>query len=73
LEDDPVQIPLDMLEPDTLRNVIETFITREGTDYGTREYSLDEKVAQVMRQLVKGEAHLVYDEESESCNIVSAP
>ena len=67
-----MQIPLDMLEPETLRSVIENFITREGTDYGDLEYTLDEKVAQVMRQLVKGEAHLVYDEESESCNIISA-
>ena len=57
------------LEPDTLRRIIEEYITREGTDYGHQEFSIDSKVAQVKKQLEKGEAHLVYDEQSESCTI----
>ena len=38
----------DDLEPDTLRAVIESFVLREGTDYGEHETSLEAKVAQVL-------------------------
>jgi len=63
-------IPHTMLEAPTLRNLIESFVTREGTDYGEREYSLDAKIDQVLRLLQSGEAQVVYDEESESCSVI---
>ena len=44
-------IPHRMLSPDTLRGVIEAFVTREGTDYGVQEVPLDIKVYQVQQQL----------------------
>ena len=50
----PVEVPADALSPEALRGVIEHFVLREGTDYGEREYSLEQKVADVLRQL-KGE------------------
>jgi uncharacterized protein YheU (UPF0270 family) len=65
-----MQIPIEMLQPETLRNVIEDFITREGTDYGTQEVSLETKIEQVMGQLKSGKAILVFDKVSETCNIV---
>jgi uncharacterized protein YheU (UPF0270 family) len=51
---------------------VESFVLREGTDYGERELSLAEKVARVMTQLKKGEANIVFDPESESISIVQA-
>ncbi|MBM4251512.1 MAG: YheU family protein [Deltaproteobacteria bacterium] len=68
-----MQIPIDLLEQDTLRNVIENFITREGTDYGDHEVSLEAKINQVMRQLRSGTVILVFDAETESVNIVPKP
>lgn len=65
-----MQIPIDLLEQETLRNVIENFITREGTDYGDHEVSLESKINQVMRQLRSGTAILVFDAETESVNII---
>ena len=59
-----------MLSPETLRNLVESFVAREGTDYGEHEVSLDAKVRQVLRQLERGEAVIVFDEASESCNII---
>lgn len=53
------------------RGLIEEFITREGTEYGHAEFSMDEKVAQVERQLDAGEAKVVYDTVEERVNIVS--
>jgi len=67
----PVIIPHTELSPDALRGVIESFVLREGTEYGDREFSLGEKVAHVMRQLERGEARIVYDLVSESIDIVS--
>jgi uncharacterized protein YheU (UPF0270 family) len=37
-------IPHHMLSPEALRGVIEACITREGTDYGAQEVSLNTKV-----------------------------
>ena len=58
------------LEPDTLRAVIESFVLREGTDYGLHETALDTKVAQVLLQLRRGEAQITFDPATESVNIV---
>ena len=67
-----VEVPPGELEPETLRRVVEEFVTRPGTDYGLRERSLDEKVADVMRQLERGEARIVFDPEAGSVNIAPA-
>ncbi len=60
------------LAPDTLRAVIESFVLREGTDYGLHETSLDDKVAQVLGQLQRREAYVVFDPSSASVGIVVA-
>ena len=57
------------LETEILRAVIVEFVTREGTDYGDRVFSLDEKIAAVQLQLEDGSARIVYDTESETCNV----
>ena len=64
-----MQIPLDALSPSALRGLIEEVITREGTDYGERELSLEVKAAQLLQQLRTGTAVIVYDAESETCTI----
>lgn len=64
-----LRIPYDSLSADLLHSVIESFVLREGTDYGAREISLEAKVEQIRRQLEKGDAHLMFDAESESITI----
>lgn len=49
-------IPRQDLDPETLDNLIESFVLREGTDYGEYERSLADKVADVKQQLKRGEA-----------------
>ena len=66
----PIRVSPDDLEPDTLRAVIESFVLREGTDYGLHEVSLEAKVAQVLMQLRRGEAHITFDPASNSVNVV---
>jgi len=70
---EPVAIPHTELPADTLKNVIEAFVLREGTDYGATEYSLEQKVAHVMQQLQRREAQIVFDPNTESVSIVVNP
>lgn len=63
-------IPWKELDPDTLNNLIEAFVLREGTDYGEQERSLEQKVDDVRRQLASGEVVLVWSELHESINIM---
>ncbi len=67
---DPVVIPYAELSPDALRSVVESFVLREGTDYGEKDFSLEQKVAHVMRQLERREAQIVFDPNSEGVDIV---
>ena len=67
---DVVRVPHTELSSDLLRAVIESFVLREGTDYGEREFTLEEKVARVVRQLERGEAQIIFDPETESVDVV---
>lgn len=67
--EEPVLVPADALDPDTLTRVIEAFVLREGTDYGRTEYSLEQKVAHVRRQLDAGDAAIVFDPRTETVDI----
>ena len=64
-------IPWQDIESETLNNLIEHFVLREGTDYGQEEVSLADKVAAVQRQLQRGEAVIVFSELHETVNIMS--
>lgn len=63
-------IPWEQIDPDTLYSLIESFVLREGTDYGEQEKTLEEKVADVQRQLQSGEAVVIWSELHETINIM---
>jgi uncharacterized protein len=67
---DYVQVPYTELSAELLRAVVESFVLREGTDYGQRELSLDEKVARMIGQLKRGEASIVFDPDTDSVTIL---
>ncbi|HSZ08153.1 MAG TPA: YheU family protein [Steroidobacteraceae bacterium] len=67
---EPVEVPHTELSAELLNAVIESFVLREGTDYGEKEFSLEDKVARVVAQLKRGEAKIVFDPESSSVTIV---
>ena len=68
---EPVVVPYTELAADLLHAVIESYVLREGTDYGEKEFSLEEKVAHVISRLKRGEARIVFDPESETVSIVN--
>ena len=65
-------IPVNKLSSKALLGVIEEFISRNGTDYGERESSMETNVRQVRHKLEKGLAVLVFDDETETTNIFFA-
>ena len=67
---EPVLIPYTELSAEALQSVIESFVLREGTEYGTHEISLEQKVAQVMRQLQRNEAQITFDPDTDSIDII---
>ena len=67
---EPVEVPYTELSAELLHAVVESFVLREGTDYGEKEYSLEDKVARVVAQLERGEAKILFDPESASVTIV---
>lgn len=63
-------IPYQDLESDTLYNLIESFILREGTDYGEEEISLSQKTDDVLQQLKEGSVVILYSQLSESVTLI---
>ena len=63
-------IPWEQLPAATLDNLIESFVLREGTDYGEQTFTLAEKVEHVRQQLKRGDAVILYSELHESVTIV---
>jgi uncharacterized protein len=65
-----VVVPYTELAAELLHAVIESYVLREGTNYGEREFSLEDKVAHVIKRLKRGEAQIVFDPETETVGIV---
>jgi uncharacterized protein YheU (UPF0270 family) len=64
-----MDIPWQKLLPTTLNALIEEFVTRQGTDYGEQEMAQEFKVKQVHRLLLQGKVRVVFDPETESCDL----
>jgi uncharacterized protein YheU (UPF0270 family) len=65
-----IRVPLERIDPVTLRNMVSEFVTREWEELGGSCHTLDDKIEQVLRQLRDNRAEVVYDLASESWNIV---
>jgi uncharacterized protein len=66
----PTVVPQQRLSPEALLGVIDEFLTREGTDYGHLEHSIETKRAQVRAQIDRGDVVIVFDADTETCNLV---
>lgn len=65
-------IPYADLPLETLTSLVESFILREGTDYGDDEISLVDKTEQIIKQIQNGKIVIVYSELHETCDLVPA-
>lgn len=64
-----VLVPWTRLSPEALRGLATEFVTRDGTDYGAVERTLEEKVAALLRQIERGEVLISFDTASETFNL----
>lgn len=62
-------IPWQDLPESTLYNILDSFILREGTDYGERELTLDEKRERLLAQIKAEKVVIVWSELNESLDI----
>jgi len=70
LREEGIDVPYERLDLETLRNVIQEFVTRDGADWGESGCTLEDKVGQVMQQLRNRKVKIVFDLKSETTNIV---
>jgi len=61
----PVEVPASALSQSALLGIVDEFIHREGTDYGLREHSFDEKRANVLRLIAQGEVAIFFEASTE--------
>jgi uncharacterized protein len=66
-----IRVPAASLSAEAIEGLVEEFITREGTDYGQREFSLEDKRTTVLRQLERGDVAIVFEFEGESTTLVT--
>lgn len=64
-------IPPEALSIEALDNLMQEFITRDGTDYGDIELTVEQKLASLKPQILAREVLIIYDEASESVNLVA--
>jgi uncharacterized protein YheU (UPF0270 family) len=69
----PVEVHWSALSPEALRGVIEAFVLREGTDYGAREVSHEEKLRQVQAGLERGKVRIMFDPGSSTVTLLPVP
>ncbi|HDY82920.1 MAG: YheU family protein [Gammaproteobacteria bacterium] len=67
-----VAVPLQRLQGDILLALLEEFASRDGTDYGEHEFTLEKKTTLLRMQLEKGELQILYDAGSQQWDLVPA-
>jgi uncharacterized protein YheU (UPF0270 family) len=63
-------VPLERINSDTLRKMVEEFVTRDWSELTDAGRTMDEKIEQVVQQLNDGSAKVVFDLTTETCNII---
>ncbi|MBN6075555.1 YheU family protein [Aggregatibacter actinomycetemcomitans] len=62
-------IPWQELAEETLVNIVERVILREGTDYGSHEQTFEQKKKALLNRIRQGNAVIVWSELHESIDI----
>jgi len=66
-----LEIPLNELSADALQGVLEEYVSRDGTDYGELELSLQQKTQRLLQQWQRKEVVLVFDNDTESTSFLN--
>lgn len=64
-----LEVPYQQIATETLDALIEEFVSRDGTDYGAIELTLEQKLEQVKYLLKQDKAVIWFDEATETISI----
>ncbi len=67
-----VEVPSNRLDNDILQALLEEYASRDGTDYGERELSLEQKVENLRGMMSAKELIILFDVESEQWDLLPA-
>lgn len=67
----PLEIPASALSEEALLGVIDSFIQREGTDYGVAEVAYATKLKQVKTQIERGSVKIIFDPNLQSVSLMT--
>ncbi len=65
-----LEVPADRLGPEVLQGLLEDYASRDGTDYGAVELTLEQKTGNLRRQLQQGKLLILFETESEQWDLV---
>ena len=68
-----IEVPYQQIAPETLRRMIQEFVTRDGADWAEAGCTLEDKVEQVLQQLRVKQVKVVFDLKSQTANIIPCP
>ena len=66
-----LEIPIDRLAVDVLDALLAEFASRDGTDYGEVETTLEARVLQLRGQLERGDLTLLYDSDNQEWDLLT--
>lgn len=69
---DFVRVPVERVPEEQLHALLEEYASRDGTDYGAEETSMDVRVARLLKQMHSGKIQLLFDVDSEQWDILPA-
>lgn len=64
-------VPWQAISDETLQQLLEEYVSRDGTDYGESEVSVTQRVSQVHQHLQKGRLVIWFDEAGGTTNVLS--
>lgn len=70
-QEEGIEVPYQQIDPETLRRMIQEFVSRDGADWGDAGCTLEDKVDQVLQQLERNQVKVVFDLRSQTANIVA--
>jgi len=71
LQEEGLEVPYQQINPDTLRRMIQEFVTRDGADWAEVGCTLEDKVEQVLQQLRIKKVKVVFDLKTQTANLVT--
>ena len=67
-----IEVPANRLGPELLQGLLEEYASRDGTDYGEVELTLEQKTGNLRRQMQRGDLLILFETESEQWDLVNA-